>query len=292
MGERAAEYSAIEPMFIAHRLIAAIVEHREVAPFHHKMQLRVGAMAAAAQAGQFVHILPRAVTTCDPLLRRAFSIMSVGIDTIDILYRIMGVGTSWLSTLRAGDEVDLIGPLGRPFTLPPNDAILVGGGVGVPPLVMLASACKAISKSTAIVGARSRNDLIGLTEFEELGVTVEVSTDDGSFGHHGRVTDLLEDKLESLSTTRNSGTGPTVYTCGPFAMLRAVAGLCRRYDVPCQVSLEENMPCGIGICNGCVVPVVGAGDDYGRYRRICVEGPVTWAHEIDWDHLSAGATCY
>jgi len=300
------------------QIVATVVEHQEVAPAHYKMRIAAADIAAGAQAGQFVHVLPRNITTRDPLLRRAFSIMAVTDDDITILYRIMGRGTAWLSTLDAGSNVNLIGPLGKPFAPLSESAILVGGGVGVPPLVMLASTATTGTTATgvetatpiasrgdaktpapehrepgttqpnlvAIVGARTHHDLIGLAEFEQLGVPVLTSTDDGSAGHHGRVTDLLEAQLTNKSECL------VVYSCGPFAMLRAVAALCQKYNVPCQVSLEENMPCGVGICNGCVVPVVGSGDDYGRYRRICVDGPVAWAHEIDWEHLAAAAACY
>jgi len=267
------------------RIIATVTEHREVAPQHFKLRLAIGELAGTIHAGQFVHVLSRSATVSDPLLRRAFSIMSVGADSIEVLFRIVGQGTAWLSQLTVGAQVDLLLPLGKPFAPLAADSILVGGGVGVPPLVMLAST-RNEEQVRAIVGARTANDLIGLPEFETFGVSVEVSTDDGSAGHHGRVTDLLEPHLQT------AGTKPTVYTCGPFAMLKAVATMCQKYEARCQVSLEENMPCGVGICNGCVVPVNGAGDDYGRYRRICVDGPVVWADEIDWNHLSLGGSCH
>ena len=112
-------------------------------------------------------------------------------------------------------------------------------------------------------------------------VPVHIATDDGSLGHQGFVTDLL--KVE-LARDKNA----VVYACGPLPMLRATARVCADFDVPCQVSLEENMPCGVGVCNGCVVPVAQAGDDYGLYRRICVEGPVLWAHEINWGGFALG----
>jgi dihydroorotate dehydrogenase electron transfer subunit len=270
------------------QMSAEILEHREVAPLHFKMRIRVGEVAGSIKAGQFLHVLPRGGGVRDPLLRRAFSIMSTSGDSVELLYKVMGLGTAWLSHLAVGDSVNVILPLGHPFAALPARAVLVGGGVGVPPMVMLASTHTATTeKLEAIVGARTRHDLIGVSEFAAMGITAEVSTDDGSAGHHGRVTDLLEARLQSATDAM-----PTVYSCGPFLMLRAVAALCERYAAPCQVSLEENMPCGVGICNGCVVPVIGAGDDYGRYRRICVEGPVVWAHEIDWAHLSAAAACH
>jgi dihydroorotate dehydrogenase electron transfer subunit len=135
----------------------------------------------------------------------------------------------------------------------------------------------------ALVGARSKNDVLCGEDFSRSNVPVEVATEDGSYGHRGLVTDLLRRHLELAAKNKNPS---RVFSCGPLPMLRAVAQLCIQKNVPCQVSLEENMPCGVGICNGCVVPVVGAGDEYGRYRRVCVEGPVMRAQEIDWLHES------
>jgi len=182
-----------------------------------------------------------------------------------------------------------------PFALLAPHALLVGGGVGVPPLSMLASQY-AVNPSldqqhhvVALIGARTKNELLCLGDFERYGVEYEVATDDGSAGCHGLVTHLLEKRLRHDQRDTEL---PTVYSCGPLPMLRSVAALCERYHVACQVSLEENMPCGVGVCNGCVVPVTGAGDDYGRYRRICVEGPVLWAHEVDWSHYPRPASCH
>jgi dihydroorotate dehydrogenase electron transfer subunit len=135
----------------------------------------------------------------------------------------------------------------------------------------------------ALVGARSKNDVLCGEDFSRSNVPVEVATEDGSYGHRGLVTDLLRRHLELAAKNKNPS---RVFSCGPLPMLSAVAQLCIQKNVPCQVSLEENMPCGVGICNGCVVPVVGAGDEYGRYRRVCVEGPVMRAQEIDWLHES------
>jgi dihydroorotate dehydrogenase electron transfer subunit len=271
--------------------LCAILEHREVAPHHFRMKLAAPELAASVEPGQFVHVLPRAANSTDPLLRRAFSVMTAAGGAIEILYRIMGRGTALLSRLRVGDKVDVLGPLGRPFTLSKGDMLLVGGGVGVPPLVMLAAPKAASTDDSvraAIIGARTAMEVLCLEDFAAYGVPVEVSTDDGNVGHHGRVTDLLEPRLWEA---RERGALPTVYSCGPIPMLHAVAALCAKYGASCQASLEENMPCGIGVCNGCVIPVTGAGDDYGRYRRICIEGPALWTDQIDWSHLGAPLPC-
>lgn len=313
----------------------------EVAPAHYQIQLEVPALAQAAQPGQFVHILTVPNShglTLDPLLRRAFSIMSVNAPertAINVLFRVEGRGTQTLAKARKGDEIDLIGPLGRPFDVSPFDlspvdsllnstlkddgkgdlfhvkqptpaAIVVGGGVGVPPLVYLSQMLESEGVDVhAIVGARSSGEIIGWHELSAVCQKVGVTTDDGSRGHHGRVTDLLAPSLENAVEKGLTGK-PVVYSCGPFPMLRAVAQLCANHQVRCQVSLEENMPCGIGVCNGCVVRTrqpfandnncQGASEHdvnrdlgsewspYRAYRRVCVEGPACWADEIDWEH--------
>lgn len=260
---------------------------------HHRLRLLEAHVAGAARAGQFAHVLPRSRDVFEPLLRRAFSILSVAGDTFDILFRVQGRGTAELARCQPGEPLDVLGPLGRPFAPVPQRALLVGGGVGVPPLALLAAQArhedKAQGKSApaggqsrtlmALVGARRQEELLCLDIFENLQTPVRVATDDGSAGLHGPVTELLEEQLDIRTA---AGERPTVYSCGPLPMLRAVAAICARHRVPCQVSLEENMPCGVGVCNGCVVRVAQAGDDYGLYKRICVDGPVMWAHEIDW----------
>lgn len=261
------------------RVLASVVTQTEIAPRYFRLRLLTPHIASKAQAGQFVHVLTRAECAHDPLLRRAFSIMATNGEEIDILYRVEGRGTALMSQWESGRQIDVLGPLGNGFaSLPelPQRVILVGGGVGVPPMAMLASLCTKRHDLIALIGARSEGEVICREDFAKYQVPFHVATDDGSLGHHGFVTDLLNAELDRDSYA-------VVYACGPLPMLRAVARLCNAFDVPCQVSLEENMPCGVGVCNGCVVPVLNTGDDYGRFRRICVEGPVLWAHEINWN---------
>lgn len=329
---------------------ARVLARHEVAPHHFLLQLEAPLLAQGARAGQFVHVLSQPQTDAsqfetwnyDPFLRRALSLMSADpqAGTVELLFRVGGRGTTLLSSAHAGDSVNLIGPLGKPFDLAPfataagatatgatatgdNEparassgpmfhvkqggahaprALVVGGGIGVPPLVFLGQTLREIGISVrALIGARTGAEVVGQTALEALGVEVSVATDDGSAGQHGLVTEMLKRELQS---DRDA----VVYACGPWPMLRAVAALCRAFDVACQVSLEEAMPCGIGVCNGCVVrarqphasepPPIAAqttnqavGDEwspYHLYRRICVEGPACWAHEIDWDAAPSG----
>ncbi len=270
---------------------ALVTSKREVVPRHFELVLRCAPVAHRARAGQFVHILPQshedeedASWSFDPLLRRAFSIMDVADDEFHILFRVAGRGTALLSRAVEGEWLDLIGPLGNGFSLsgvqPNQKAILVGGGVGIPPMVLAARELRAQGAAVEVLlGARSAKDVLCEARFEALKVPMQIATDDGSRGHTGRVDALLLSALEEHPTT-------LVFACGPYPMLRAVAALCALKNVPCEVSLEENMPCGIGVCNGCVVPTIAQGDligdDYGRYKRICVHGPTCDAREIDW----------
>ncbi len=268
-----------------------IIEHLEVQPSYWRMRILSPQLAELARPGHFVHVLPSRSSSFDPLLRRAFSIFNTEKESFEILYRVNGRGTTLLSQLAAGQEVDFLGPLGQTFAHEATDLarlqvskiVLVGGGVGVPPMVFLGKfLCShfAAEEITAIVGARSENELIGIDELTRLGIQPVITTDDGSAGSRGLVTEPLE---EQLSRWQGDNTSPLVYACGPWPMLKAVASLCHRYEVLCQVSLEENMPCGIGVCNGCVIPVQGASDDYGSYRRICIDGPVMWSHDVLWE---------
>jgi dihydroorotate dehydrogenase electron transfer subunit len=274
------------------RVFAQLQNIIEVQPGYWRMRLSAPAIAQGARAGHFVHMLPHEATgltpSFDPLLRRAFSILSSdGQEEIEILFRVGGKGTRLLSKLSEGDTVDLLGPLGVTFVPASEDAILVGGGVGVPPMVMLATQERREGRGEnlqMILGARTAQDIICEDDFALAGVPFHIATDDGSVGQQGRVTDVLEPILKSRADASAQET--IVYACGPLPMLRAVVSMCEFYNVRCQVSLEESMPCGVGVCNGCVVPVREAKDDFGAYRRICVEGPVAWSHEIDWARLA------
>ena len=260
------------------RVDAEVLAQTTESPGYCRLRLLAPHIAATARPGQFVHVLTRSASSHDPMLRRAFSVLSVNQNEIELLYRVQGRGTQLMSVWQAGVVVDLLGPMGRGFSPLPDQplrAILVGGGIGVPPLAMLASTRTENQDVLALVGARGRNDVLCERDFARHGVKVCIATDDGSVGCHGLVTDLLRDELTTNSKT-------VVFTCGPWPMLRAVASICDEFKVSCQVSLEEAMPCGVGICNGCVVAVKDSSSDYDRFRRVCVEGPVMDGHDIAW----------
>ncbi|MDQ3503808.1 MAG: dihydroorotate dehydrogenase electron transfer subunit [Actinomycetota bacterium] len=221
------------------------------------------------------------------LLRRAFAIYDVkdrGVygGTVEFVFAVHGKGTAWLSSRRPQDKLDVVGPLGKPFRLPTTgvNATLVGGGYGSAPLLPLATALRERScRVDMVLGAGSADRLFGLLEAKRMAASIAVTTDDGSVGTPGRVSDVLPAVLDKCRTD-------VVYACGPMPMLRAVAAVCAERGIPCQVAVEESMACGIGVCMTCVLPVIG---DDGRTRmaRSCVEGPVFLADRVRWDDVGS-----
>jgi dihydroorotate dehydrogenase electron transfer subunit len=241
------------------------------------------------------------------LLRRPFSLAGRrdtknGVE-LDIIHRVVGVGTDWMAHLKEGDEVFILGPLGNEFQMPAADgqAILVGGGVGIPPMIYLAEAL-AGEKTVAFCGALSR-DLLPLTiqgtpetdsiepgliieEFSRHGIPSVVTTDDGSFGFRGFVTQALEKYLDSQSS---GGAGPTVYTCGPEPMMKRVGEIAAARGIDCQIAVERAMACGMGTCQSCCIRVRKAdatkpplvGRDW-CYRLACTDGPVFRGVDLLW----------
>jgi dihydroorotate dehydrogenase electron transfer subunit len=179
-----------------------------------------------------------------------------------------------LAERRPKDNIDAIGPLGNGFDIDPkiDRALLVGGGIGVAPMVFLAKHLfEADIRVNTLLGAVTAADLLDAMELKRLTRRVAVTTDDGSRGHRGLVTDILGKEIESVDPQ-------IVYACGPEAMLRNVAGICARYDVPCQVSLEAKMACGIGACLGCAVETPAG------HVNVCSEGPVFDIKTLGWGH--------
>jgi len=228
--------------------------------------------------GHFVHI--KVAPFRDPLFRRAFSVADYDkpSGTLEIIYKVMGKGTSLLAQIKKGDALDLIGPLGNCFSLPSKKkrVIMVAGGVGFPPLYFLSKHLIQTGHPENNIlffyGGRSRSDLVDLPRIRRLGVKLIPSTDDGTLGFQGFVTEAVEKRLAEIDS-RNA----VVYGCGPELMLAALQELASRHNLAGQVSLEAPMPCGVGVCLGCVKPTAA---DPARYVRICYEGPVFELGEI------------
>jgi len=219
------------------------------------------------------------------LLRRAFAIYDVkerGVygGTVTFVFAVHGKGTAWLSRQRAGDRLDVVGPLGKPFRLPkdPVTATLVGGGYGTAPLLPLAVALRERGcRVDFVLGAGSADRLFGTLDAKRIGQTLAITTDDGSVGVRGRVSDVLPEVLDRTGSD-------VVYACGPMAMLRSVTDQAAAMGLTAQVAVEESMACGIGVCMTCVLPVVGD-DGLTRMVRSCVEGPVFLGDRVRWDDV-------
>jgi len=257
-----------------------ILQHRQVAPGHWEIVLPAVDGLVHSAPGQFVSLLCRSSESCDPLLRRPFSIYRVGEESISLLYRVVGRGSRALSRFREGETLDCVGPLGRGFSygdLPSGASVaLVGGGIGTPPLFFLSQALLTRGIFPEVyAGFATAEQVVVVEEWRRLGLLPQVSTDDGSIGERGFVTQLLERRLACGGLDR-------IFACGPYPMLRTVAHLAQRYGVPCQVAMEEWMACGLGVCLSCVVKVVSGDDAGGKWVRVCREGPVLDASKVVW----------
>ena len=240
------------------------------------------AIAARFRPGQFVAVAVGGPET-SMLLRRCFSIHDVRPDhggTVEFVFSVVGRGTRWLSERRTRDVLDLAGPLGRPFPVPrdPLSCLLVGGGYGSAPLFPLASRLRSRGcQVDFLLGAASADRVFGALTARRTGRTATITTEDGSMGGRGLVTDMLTQVI-------HDGRTDVIYACGPMPMLRAVTAVANRYDIPVQALVEESMACGIGVCMTCVLPVIGE-DGVTRMTRSCVDGPVFRGDAVRWDDM-------
>jgi dihydroorotate dehydrogenase electron transfer subunit len=293
-----------------------VVWNRRLSPAYLHLGIAAPGFPPAFRAGEFVMVRPPWVG--DPLLPRAYSIYRVspaGLDracppvkgpVIEILYKVVGKGTHTLSQIEPGQAVELLGPLGNGFSVPAmtRTAVLVAGGIGVPPISALAgqigrergaerrgqsaggrgqrdgAAGEPLGpqlpspRLEVFLGGKTAEDILCAADFEAVGAALHVTTEDGSLGSRGLVTDLLQPYLAGRQAH-----GTRVYACGPPGMLEAVGRLAEVMGMSCQLSLEANMACGFGACMGCAVPIRGPEP---RYKLCCTEGPVFEASEVAW----------
>jgi len=249
---------------------------------YYAMTLVAPAIAARFKPGQFVTLAVGGPDT-SMLLSRAFSIHDVRPDhggTVEFVFAVHGPGTQWLAERRARDVLDVTGPLGKAFPLPrdPVNCLLIGGGYGSAPLFSLASKLKERRcEVDFLLGAGSGDRVFGALTARRTGRTAVITTEDGSLGSRGMVTDLLDQVI-------HDGRTDVIYACGPMAMLRQITVLARRYDIPVQAAVEEAMACGIGVCMTCVLPVIGS-DGITRMARACLDGPVFRGESVRWDDV-------
>jgi dihydroorotate dehydrogenase electron transfer subunit len=272
--------------------LCEVLERRRVGEYQ-ALTLAAPQIAEAARPGQFVHLL--ATEDRSFPLRRPFSLWRVGGSggsggspgwspgesggTFEIVFDVVGAGTRALAGLRPHDRVDALGPLGRAFDPPeaPAGCVLVGGGYGTAPLFFLATELRARGcRVDVVIGAATAGRLLDAAAAERLGHSLTVTTDDGSAGRRGLVTDPLPELLAGTGAER-------VYACGPMPMLAAVSRVAAAAGVACQVAVEEQMACGTGICFSCVLPVGPRTPT--RMARSCLEGPVFDGTAIAWAEL-------
>lgn len=251
----------------------AVIVARHDEGQYHRLVVRAPLASARAQPGQFLTL---DLNVGEHILPRPFSI--AGTDpaegTIDVLFAEVGQGTqSFHRRARVGDVVRLVGPLGTGYTAVDGPAVAVGGGYGAAPLTWLASTLT--GPVDLVVGARSEAQLCLPASAHDICRSVVVTTDDGSTGVQGRVTDVLGDALAASGATM-------IYACGPMPMLRAVEAVAVAAGIPCELATEEHMACGVGVCMTCVIPLR---DDSGQWhhKRACVEGPVVPGGALAWE---------
>ena len=242
--------------------LCPVVGVRTVGEGIHVLSFTSPSISRSIRAGQFLNL--RVEEGCQPLLRRPFSAYRIDKTSIEIVFQVIGRGTASLRGKKQGDMLDVLGPLGKPFNSDDpgyETGVLIGGGLGVAPFPILTSALKARGRPVVtFLGARSGAQLV--TDHLE---NLQTATDDGSKGFHGNVVDLASDFLRRHPVAR-----PRIFACGPMPMLRAVASFARASGIPCEVSLEGPMGCGIGICQGCPVELAGPEKSYAL---MCKDGP-------------------
>lgn len=266
-----------------HQIKSEVLDNRRAGDYH-VISLTAPGIADLARPGHFV-TLAMGGEESSMVLRRAFAIHQVqsrGVygGTLDIAVSVQGRGTKWLSERRRHDVVDLVGPLGKPFALPKQgvSCVLVGGGYGSAPMFMLAQELRERGcRVDMVIGAATESRLFGVLDLKRLASALTITTDDGSVGVRGRVTDVLEDALDRAGAD-------VVYACGPMPMLAEVARISTKRRVFSQCAVEESMACGIGVCMTCVLPVIGD-DGVTRMVRSCVDGPIFRGDRVRWNDI-------
>ncbi|RKY93174.1 dihydroorotate dehydrogenase electron transfer subunit [candidate division KSB1 bacterium] len=245
-----------------------VLEKEWLNPTFYRLRLDASTIAAVARPGQFVNV--RVTPTCDPLLRRPLSIFRVHRQSgwIELLVKLVGRGSRLLSEVQPQEQLNLLGPLGHGFDLETcNTALVVGGGIGIAPLVFLIEELIALQRSVMVfLGFRHQKEVCCIGILKNLPLHLEVATDDGSVGFSGLVTSVLENYLQTNSLSDST----CIFACGPTPMLKKIDSLARRFSLPWQFSLETFMACGIGACMGCAIPAANGAD----YKLVCKDGPV------------------
>ena len=263
---------------------------------------------SSASPGQFVMI--RVNNSYDPFLRRPMSIYRIDKKKkiVEILYQVVGKGTNIMSELKKGDEIDVLGPLGRGFWIPEEieNVFIIAGGIGIAPMIALSEKLRITNyelRITVFIGGKTKNDILYKEDFKKIGAKVYIATEDGSIGKKGTCVDIFKKWTTNLQSSIFNLQSSIIFACGPQGMLKAVASIAKDKNMACQVSLDKRMACGTGACLGCVVRVSGQWsvvsgqknkkDDASTlntqhstlYKCVCTDGPVFDAEEINWESI-------
>ena len=255
-----------------------VLENKNYKGDYYCITFQAPIISPGVKPGQFVHVqLPHSP---DLLLRRPFSIYNIDAElgTLSLIYKVIGKGSKALSLLSPGTMVNLLGPLGNGFPAAENkeSIIIVAGGYGCASTYLVAKT--AAAPGCCILGARTKDDILVESEFKQTGFEVNVTTNDGSYGHKGMVTDVLKQKLDSR---QNQPTA--IFACGPNAMLEAVGKLAINHQVKSYLSFDMPMCCGVGACFTCVIKMKADNSDGWEYVRTCYTGPVFEANDVYWE---------
>lgn len=255
---------------------AKVTEHKQIRKTYRLLSFHAPSIASCAKPGQFVYL--RVPNLADAVLRRPFSIFDVDSDSVSILYKVVGKGTKAMEKICSGNELDVMGPLGNGFPLPTGNAIpvLVAGGYGIAPLHFLASCLRQLG--ICFIGAGSKEAILCVNNFKKMGWKIIITTEDGSIGRKGIITDALKEWIECYKKKTKNSTNKIqekleIYACGPEEMLYAVGTLAINYGYCAWLSLEAHMGCGVGACLGCVHKVRLENGQIG-WAKICSDGPV------------------
>lgn len=241
-----------------------ILQAKQVKPGYFLHTYASHLVADAARPGQFVHI--RVTSGPHPILRRPFSICRVEKKQFQVLFKVIGEGTRILSKAQTGQKIDILGPIGTSFTMQDKPAVLIAGGIGCAPLYFLARLIKDKKLPVSFFyGARTENDLALFDEIASISNELKITTEDGSVGEKGLITDILSDYLSP---------DYAFYACGPKPMLYALKKILDARGLSAQFSLENRMACGVGACMGCVTKTLSG------FKRVCVDGPVFFSEDI------------
>lgn len=252
--------------------IFKVASNEKLCPQFYRLCIDAPSIVKIIKPGQFIHI--RVKDGLEPFFRRPFSVYRAQ-KHVEIFYEVVGPGTAILAAKKHGDDIDVLGPVGNAFSLPPKGTkhvVMIGGGIGVAPFLILSDALKKKKlELTLLYGGRTKGHVYPMKEFKENGCKVHVSTDDGSVGVKGRVSELFAKIPTDPKTT-------FLYTCGPNPMMRSVQAFAARYGLKGEAACEEVMACALGACLGCSIRTTGG------YKTVCYDGPMFDLQEVIFEH--------